>query len=420
MKYSEKVNLIILHHNDMDGYVAAKIVANYFKSNDLLLTLPWFVECNYGDEEWLKTFDDLNMHNTVIFIVDFSVKPDIMRELLVKTKKNVVWIDHHITAIEEYRQKEEDLLYDIQGLRVTHGFCGAELCWLYLHQKAVHPYHNRDLFVVDGKDIHPDIKEERDFALHYIPQGVRLVGDWDTWRWGETNAIEPRWLNYHFNMKKPDLFKDEEYEMYFGNIDKLQEALHAGEVAYNYEMSKCKNLSMFPVKITGFEDVDAVACNYQGGSSLTFTEVNTQYEVGICYHYNGTCMVYGFYRLGKNPEKLIHCGTIAKKFGGGGHMGAAGALVDKNLVVITKDYSRRWKKSRKTFSVPNISSLLRLRRAKLGDTVVVRDASADPNIDLETSRMAMYVRIGLPEDYRILCKGWSLVAMVDPLEYEDI
>jgi oligoribonuclease NrnB/cAMP/cGMP phosphodiesterase (DHH superfamily) len=361
----------------------------------------------------------MNLDNTVVFIVDFSVTFEFMHELIMRTKKNVTWIDHHITAIEKYRDHGEDILYYLPGLRVSHGFCAAELCWFYLYKHAVHPKINSDLFVMEGKEIDPDLVEERDYALSFLPDGLRLVGDWDVWRWGETNALAPRYLNYHFWMTKPDVYSRDAFEMYFGDIDALTDALNQGEVVYKYELAKYKDLDMFPVRISEFEEIDAVACNYQGGNSLTFTEIDKEYEVGVLYYYTGERMVYGFYRLGKNPEKIIHCGTIAKHFGGGGHAGAAGAVVDKNFIVITTDHKHHWMKSRPTLTVENIEHMLKLKYSKPGDTVVVRDASADPNVDLDVSRMAMYVRVGMPGDYAILRRGWSLVAMVDPLELQD-
>ena len=63
-----------------------------------------------------------------VFIVDFSIEPEDMRELL-KITKNVVWIDHHKTTIEKYQDFESC----IPGIRMTGpGISGASLtCWYF-------------------------------------------------------------------------------------------------------------------------------------------------------------------------------------------------------------------------------------------------------------------------------------------------
>ena len=61
-----------------------------------------------------------------VYIVDYSIIPDEMRELLNITK-DVTWIDHHKTAIEKYKEFE----HEIRGVRYD-GVSGCMLTYCYM------------------------------------------------------------------------------------------------------------------------------------------------------------------------------------------------------------------------------------------------------------------------------------------------
>lgn len=87
----------IYHEADLDGVMSAAIVKKYFKGEDIDL-LPY----NYG-----KEIPDVNKYDKV-FVVDVSFG-DRTRFLFDEWKEkgiDVVWIDHHKTAIDDMRDYE--------------------------------------------------------------------------------------------------------------------------------------------------------------------------------------------------------------------------------------------------------------------------------------------------------------------------
>ena len=84
------------YHNDADGKCAGFWVAHSAVMENLETPIE-FVEMSYE-----KSFPmDTIKPNERVYIVDYSISPDEMRELL-KITTDVTWIDHHKTAIEKY------------------------------------------------------------------------------------------------------------------------------------------------------------------------------------------------------------------------------------------------------------------------------------------------------------------------------
>lgn len=102
----------IYHEADLDGVMSAAIVKKYFKGDIDLL--PY----NYG-----KEIPDVNKYDKV-FVVDVSFGSR-TRFLFDEWKEkgiDVVWIDHHKTAIDDMRD------YEVKGKRRI-GTAACELTW---------------------------------------------------------------------------------------------------------------------------------------------------------------------------------------------------------------------------------------------------------------------------------------------------
>jgi len=81
--------MICYHHNDLDGRCAAAIVLKKYPECKMR-------EINYKDN---PDFLEEVQENELVYIVDFSFKPDKMQELLAVTQaKRIHWGDHHNTA----------------------------------------------------------------------------------------------------------------------------------------------------------------------------------------------------------------------------------------------------------------------------------------------------------------------------------
>ena len=95
------------YHNDADGRCAGFWVELSAGLNNLEQPNE-MIEMSYEKPFPMNTI----LPGEQIYIVDYSISPDEMRELL-KITTDVTWIDHHKTAIEKYDEFE----YDIRGVR---------------------------------------------------------------------------------------------------------------------------------------------------------------------------------------------------------------------------------------------------------------------------------------------------------------
>ena len=88
------------YHTDMDGKCAGAIV---FKAQH---GEGEYLPINYKDD---FPFDKIQRDEEVI-IVDFSLQNDGDWEKLLEITQDIIWIDHHKTAIEKNRKYAEEFL----------------------------------------------------------------------------------------------------------------------------------------------------------------------------------------------------------------------------------------------------------------------------------------------------------------------
>ena len=432
--FNEKIkNIIIFHHNDMDGYVGAAAIFNAVKEYASYMALPRFVECSYSNnKKWKDIIHNEELKDTMVCIVDFSFPIEELLYLGSKIgRENVVWIDHHVGIINKYIDKLGTELSTFPGLRISTGLCGAELAYLYFNYCIAQPISSKNILVICNNEYHTDSKKDRDLLIkEFIPRGVKLVGDWDVFRHVETpenrDAIA---LKYNFEVADNDLYVLDNYRMYLYEIlarNELDCAIATGKIIDKYEIACAKKnvkSNSFPCTIVGYENIEAVALNQSGRfSSMVFDEIRDKYEIGVLYCFNGKKSIYSFYRLGKNPERIINCYEIAMHFGGGGHMSAAGATVDRATEVIRVNTGNK-KPAPKPSSylaleVENIDQLLQCD-VMPGDCVFVKDASGDSRtiyIDEDPwdgqVTGAVYVRRHGPKDNYKTLEGWELCGVI--------
>lgn len=283
----------IIYHMDADGKAAAAVVAHFLRKegkNDI-----YFHPINYGMELNMTGWD---REKDEVFLVDFSFQPlDKMLEF-VGDLNHVVWIDHHITAIE--MEAQSDILLKIPGLR-ENGPAGCELAWAYY------------------TDAPP-------------PKGIVLIGEWDTWRRGanwETEVV-PFQSFLYMNDDRP--MNSKLWEAIIAcqaDSQELGSWLGLGRIArmvQNRMEDAVIGAASFVGKFAGHR---AVMCN-GAGSSLMFErnyDVN-KFDLMVFFQLKQgkyvTVSIYG-------TDKDIHCGHLAKQLGeagpipsGGGHAKAAG------------------------------------------------------------------------------------------------
>lgn len=263
------------YHRDLDGKCAGAIVYQSIAPFGMGKKLPTMIDIDYKDTLDLKTI----LPNEKIWIVDFSFKPEIMEEIL-KITKDIIWIDHHKTAME-YKYSIE-----LVGIR-DNNFSGCELTWKYLY---------------------PNMS---------MPKIVEMLGRYDVWdfsKYGnDLNILQTGIRLYEHNPEHLN------WSEWFKPYEKLERELTDGKIALRYRdnqyASQIKAWSFF----TEFEGYKAVCCNAGSVSSQLFDSVKDDYDLMIPFVFDGKQWTVSLY-----TKKDIDCSEIAKKYGGGGHKQASG------------------------------------------------------------------------------------------------
>ncbi|MBR2273606.1 MAG: hypothetical protein IJ864_02080 [Alphaproteobacteria bacterium] len=140
--------LCVYHSADHDGKGSAAIVRYLHKDCELL-------GYNYDQE---IPYEEIEKHHDVI-ICDISFPMEYMFKL--HLEKNLIWIDHHASAIQAYEQymKEHELGFGIKGLRAIDN-AAIELTWKYFFPdnsvpEGVHLLALNDLFDLRDKRVRP-------------------------------------------------------------------------------------------------------------------------------------------------------------------------------------------------------------------------------------------------------------------------
>ena len=293
--------LCIYHSADLDGYGSAAIVKHFFSKNKK----GWQVDLrgyNYGGN--IPQVYDYDQ----IIVVDVSFPMSTFKEW-VGLGKEIIWIDHHKHAIDEYGRYGE-----IDGLTVSLStkLAAIELTWNFF------------------------MKDEM------IPDVVKYLGIYDSWRNSDKKLWEKVILPFQYGMRSicnsPDQFPvclidDSSSECKVT----VEELINKGKTILSYQRAVDKTLMRRAFKIE-FEGYKTLAVNASGVNSLTF-KAHKQYnrfQLYMAFNYN--------YKSGKfavtifSDNKLIDAGEIAKRYGGGGHKGAAGFLIEtEELLEIFKE-----------------------------------------------------------------------------------
>lgn len=269
------------HKSDLDGECSGAIIRYGYSECEL-------IPIDYGQKLSIK-----RLVGETVFVVDFTFTPfDLMLEL--DTIADLVWIDHHKSAIEESKKRN----FNPAGIRDIQ-FAACELTWKYY------------------------------FPDETMPLSVKLLGRYDVWdhnwmdtySWKGTSGV----LLFQYGMKLldtnpyspiwDDLFKDD--------IKIIENIIKDGEIIYKYvQMNNTKYVHGFSFTTT-FEGYTCLCCNRGSTNSKLFDTIwdEKQYDLMItfCRTKKHTWVVTIY-----TTHKSIDCSNIAKNYGGGGHKQVAG------------------------------------------------------------------------------------------------
>jgi len=274
----------------MDGNCSGAIVYSYHKKKGET------VRCYSANHNIPVPLDKIKKDEKV-YIVDFSLKEDIFNKLLEITK-DVIWIDHHKSAIEKFKDTE---VGNLDGIRRV-GDAGCELTWEHFYGK-------------NSK----------------MPTIVRMLGRYDVW---DFSLYGMRILNalQEFCKTVNTLPNSDIWEKWLDLDFSPKEELSDGAMYLQYRNSIWGNFLKSWGFDVDFEGYKAIACNTANVSSEFFRNVHGKdYDIFMPFIYDGENWVVSLYTLKDN----IDCSKIAVKYGGGGHRKAAG-FTTKNLPFISK------------------------------------------------------------------------------------
>jgi oligoribonuclease NrnB/cAMP/cGMP phosphodiesterase (DHH superfamily) len=279
------------HSIDLDGQCSGAIIRKFFGECELR-------PINYGQP---FPWDEIEP-NEAIFMVDFSLEPfeDMIR---LADYANLIWIDHHKTAIEA--AEKAAINGYVPGLREI-GKAGCELTWEWVQRYITH---------------------ER----LKVPCVVYLLGRYDVWA-----DDDPQWesaiLPFQYGMRTYDT--DPNNHHFWGEYLEahhlhafISDTISAGRAILEYIKATDAKYMKAMAHTIMFEGLKCLAINRLLVNSLAFASMwdPKEYDVMLAYGFRGKGWTVSLY----SNQNHVDCGEVAKKYGGGGHKGAAGFQCDE-------------------------------------------------------------------------------------------
>ena len=326
----------IYHSIDLDGWMSAAIVKHWFiKTNnpreinnhitfenhasiaDCDTSLD-FIGYNYG-----QPIPDLSEYDKVI-MCDISFPKEEMSNVRGKKGNNFIWIDHHISAINDAKEIFKEYYGSFNGLRDTK-FAACELTWKYF------------------------------FPNEPVPEIVRLLGRYDCFGHKGTDE-EQKVLEFQYGARNYITNYESAYKWLVRSLNAIndnttpEKDIHrVGKHIYAYLCTEAKQVykNGFEIRLlapTTFgknpnEEIydQPVYSKFICINKERFNPINfgidyhkDGYDGAACFHYANGKWNFSLY----NDNGEVDCSAIAKQFGGGGHKGAAGFIIDNIYKII--------------------------------------------------------------------------------------
>lgn len=277
-------NIIVYHHNDLDGIASAAIIYNIVDTGK-------YIPTNYGD-----IWNHKDVKDAVVYVVDFSF-PDMYA--LKDACKELIWIDHHKSAMERQAQAWNDAT--IKGIRDLN-YAGCELTWMYFN------------------------------SIINMPEIIKYIGDFDMWEFTlpDTKPVTEA-ATYELTSHDTDMWAD--------LFNPVLEKLHIKKLKDNGNiLLKAKELRIDKAYKSGTDVIFHGFTARIVNASADVSEIGERiyqngYNIALVWRMVDDQVVLSFRSGGDGPA----VDTFAKIYGGGGHKHAAGAqLTFDDLMEIYK------------------------------------------------------------------------------------
>ena len=270
------------HKSDLDGHCSGALIK--LKNPECEM-----IGVDYAD--YVRDFK-VQMGETV-YVVDFRFPMDEMVWLSAFAKLH--WIDHHKSSIEEAR----DIGFLASGGQLlVIGQAACELVWEYLC---------------------PDEKP---------PVPVWLLGRYDVWDHEDERVMPFQWGMRNF----PDTLPDQ--MVFWADVIRsptyFTEIINTGRTLLKYQQVQDAKYAKGMAYEAEFEGVRAIIMNKAYANSKAFDAVYDPEKHDIMVFFAIKPGQYKYTLFCDKPD--IDVSEIAKRYGGGGHRGAAGFFSDKILI----------------------------------------------------------------------------------------
>ena len=286
----------IYHGADLDGHASAAVIRSRHPRIKM-------VPVDYGDE--LPLDEIFQEKHPVVFMVDFCPNDISIMEQLIENCTVFVWIDHHVSSIQEFYEKGLDKkLHDGCAVQLDENhesYAACELAYMWM-------------FSVDYEK---------------IPYYFKLLGRHDVW-----DHSDPNTLSFQYGMRAwlPDPKDDmSKWKRLIQSTAKDQEVfekmLDRGKYIVQYEENKNAaktKAASFELDFMGYR---AIACNELYTNSKFFNAVwqDDRHDLMLVFGYAGNQWRISLY----TPKDDVDILSICKKFSGGGHAKACGFQCDE-------------------------------------------------------------------------------------------
>ena len=274
------MRILVVYHDDADGMCAAAIARRACPDDDMV-----FYGMQYGDALPPLPGPGEDTVYDKIFILDFSLHEDDMRRLVDELCYPVIWIDHHVTAIEQLL----DFDY-LNGLR-RDGTAACMLTWEWF------------------------------FPNEEPPWAVKYIADRDVWKFSygdDTRNFYEMW-----SMVRPDPGDVAGWNELFALTGiPLYQFIQKGELLRSARTTRLLALVHSYAHETTIDGHAALKINASPSGDLGQVIKDLGFAVAWCYvekRQNGELV-----RVNTLYSEEVDVSMIAVARGGGGHRGAAG------------------------------------------------------------------------------------------------
>lgn len=308
--------ILLITHTDMDG-ANVVVMKQMFDNVDVM-------NCSNNSMSYLikKNVCEDNDYDSIV-VVDIScTKADAEAINSNPNKKKLVLLDHHDTAkfLNDYDWAivESDIVEDsfrikeYEGIEGGHS-SGTSLLYDYLDYQG-----------------HTERVKNKKLLEEYVSN----VAMYDTWDWNDLfdKKKEPKELEDVFEMYGIDMFQ----RLMSEKIAKGERLVDIEEIAlltkfkekeqlYVDEVSKKFQEGTLEFKGKEYSFLMVVADNYLGPIFDKMKDIENTYDLYIINYGSGLSI--------RTSKDDIHVGELVSNFGGGGHPGAGGIKIDKDMQV---------------------------------------------------------------------------------------